>query len=184
MLHHPENMFNVPKPELSPGVDHPIPYFIVEDDAFALGEHPMKPFPYTGLDDRGRVFNYGLSRARRYVEDAFGILSTRFRIFRKEIEMRPEGAQKVVLRAVVLHNMLRIKCGALHPPPPPNSIDHEDLGYLITPGTWRREDPICGMGPAMERNSSAYAKNIRERLADYCLTKEGEMAWQYSVPFQ
>ena len=118
LLHHPENVLNVPKPELIPGVDHPIPYFIVGDDAFALGEQLMKPFPHTGLDDRGRIFNYRLSRARRCVENAFGILSTRFRIFRKEIEMRPEGAQKVVLAAVVLHNMLRIKCGASYIPQP------------------------------------------------------------------
>ncbi|KAJ8046639.1 hypothetical protein HOLleu_05387 [Holothuria leucospilota] len=54
-----------------------------------------------------RVFNYRLSQARRVIENAFGILARRFRVFLKPIPLQPENAQKVALAACVLHNFLQ-----------------------------------------------------------------------------
>ncbi|KAF0697247.1 protein ANTAGONIST OF LIKE HETEROCHROMATIN PROTEIN 1-like, partial [Aphis craccivora] len=62
------------------------PYVFVVDSAFALNKHMMKP--YSGVHDKGngkRVFNYRLSRARRVVENAFGIMASVFRVFRRPI---------------------------------------------------------------------------------------------------
>ncbi|RVE45221.1 hypothetical protein evm_010111 [Chilo suppressalis] len=61
------------------------------DGAFALTEHIMKPYP--GNHDWGspkRKFNQRLSSARVVVENTFGILVTRFRIFKKPFQLNPE----------------------------------------------------------------------------------------------
>jgi hypothetical protein len=54
-----------------------------------------------------RASNYRLSRARRVVENAFCILTQKFRLFYSRIQLTPENADKVVLAACVLHNYLR-----------------------------------------------------------------------------
>ena len=55
----------------------PVEYFMVGDDAFALKPWMVKPYPSRGLSTHERIFNYRLSRARRVVENAFGILANR-----------------------------------------------------------------------------------------------------------
>lgn len=59
-------------------------YVFLGDEAFALNENLMKPF--SGTHRKGsaeRIFNYRLSRARRVVENVFGICSAVFRVLRK-----------------------------------------------------------------------------------------------------
>ncbi|CAK1599439.1 unnamed protein product [Parnassius mnemosyne] len=51
--------------------------------------------------------NYRLSRARRFVENAFGVLSSSYRVLRKPMLLEPEKATKVVLATVYLYNYLR-----------------------------------------------------------------------------
>ena len=43
----------------------------------------------------------------RVVENAFGILTQKFRLFYSRIQLSPENADKVVLAACVLHSYLR-----------------------------------------------------------------------------
>lgn len=76
------NTLNIPGPCPLPNRELPVPFVIVADDAFPLKEFIMKPYPRQDLwDNSKRIFNYRLSRARRTVENAFGILAARFRIF-------------------------------------------------------------------------------------------------------
>jgi hypothetical protein len=62
-----------------------VQYHFLADDAFGLSQRLMKPYPLRNLDPIQRVFNYRFSRTRRVVENAFGILAARFRVFRQPI---------------------------------------------------------------------------------------------------
>lgn len=71
------NEVALPPRESIPGESRPIPYILVGDDGVALKDWIMKPFPFRGLSRQQRVFNYRLSRARRVMDNAFGILAKR-----------------------------------------------------------------------------------------------------------
>jgi DDE superfamily endonuclease len=96
----------IPKSDNLPGTDLCCPYMLVGDEAFPLRTFLMKPFHRRGMADEEIVFNYRLSRARRIVENAFGMLANRFRIYRAPIVLRPCAAKEVVLATTVLHNFL------------------------------------------------------------------------------
>lgn len=68
----------------------------VGDDAFPLETHLLKPYKLRGLTLEQRIFNYRLSRARRVVENAFGILASRFRIFNRPIPLNIETTESLV----------------------------------------------------------------------------------------
>ena len=67
----------VPPAATLPNDDQPLPFAIVGDDAFPLRSWLMKPYPQRLMTKEERIFNYRLSRARRVVENAFGILAHR-----------------------------------------------------------------------------------------------------------
>ena len=84
-------------------------YFILGNDAFPLKLWLMKPYSRRGMDLNQRVFNYWLSRARRVVENAFGILTSHFQIFQRPMQQVPSVVARVVMACLVLHNLLRIR---------------------------------------------------------------------------
>nr|CAI5842911.1 unnamed protein product [Callosobruchus analis] len=84
-----------------------LPYVFVADDAFPLRVDMLKPYRQTDLNSRERkIFNYRLSRARSIVENAFGILASRFQIYHIAINVQSENIEKIVMSACVLHNFL------------------------------------------------------------------------------
>nr|CAI5858211.1 unnamed protein product [Callosobruchus analis] len=77
------------------------------DEAFPLMENLMKPYLQKGISHEEKIFNYRLCRARRVVENVFGILASRFRIFLQPIAIHIESIDAVVLACCTLHNFLR-----------------------------------------------------------------------------
>ena len=67
----------------------------------------MRPYPGKHLTLQQHVFNYRLLRVRRIVESAFGILVSRFRVFRRPLLVIPEVVDAVVKACTVLHNFFR-----------------------------------------------------------------------------
>jgi hypothetical protein len=80
--------------------------FFVGDEAFALTEYFMKPYGQAGLTAEQRIFNYRLSRARRVVENSFGILVSRFGVLQRPIALSPQKDQTIDLTCCYLHNYL------------------------------------------------------------------------------
>lgn len=175
----PSNPLGIPPPSEFPGYKGKLPYYFVADDAFEMGLNLMKPFPSAKLTMKQRIFNYRLSRCRRIVENGFGILATRFRILRREIEMEPDNASMVVMACVVLHNYLRVNASAAYIPK--QATDWEDKDYAQHRGIWRGEATLPGGLPNTIRNHKQVIKDMRSNLADWCLTKEGELRHQYNV---
>ena len=69
------------------------------------------------MDDKKLQFNYRASRYRKVIENAFGILSCRFRLFLARKCLSPETAIDLVVAAVTVHNMLRTKSRDSYSPP-------------------------------------------------------------------
>lgn len=103
------NTFNMPAPQSLPGTSTVLLHVIVGDEAFALHENLMKPYPrQQALHDPSKaVFNYRLSRARRTTENTFGLLCGYFRIFFLPIATAPETTDHLIICACILYNILR-----------------------------------------------------------------------------
>ncbi|CAH2007790.1 unnamed protein product [Acanthoscelides obtectus] len=72
------NILDFPEDSFLPNSNIKIPYVIVCEHAFPLTKKTIKPYPQRGLSNEKRIFNYHVSRPRRTVENAFGILVSRF----------------------------------------------------------------------------------------------------------
>ncbi|XP_050724594.1 uncharacterized protein LOC127002554 [Eriocheir sinensis] len=114
-----------------------VPFHIIGDDAFSLKTWLMKPFAHLSQVHHERVFNYRLSRARRVVENAFGLLQMRWRIFGTTINLRPTVVRVITLCACVLHNLI-----LQHQPPVLHHIDREDQNYNLVPGSWKEQENL------------------------------------------
>ena len=77
-----------------------IPYCWVADEAFPCRMDLMWPYPRGTRGVRSpldqKTFNYRLNRARRIVENAFGILVQRWRIFNRRLQLLPKNVDCVM----------------------------------------------------------------------------------------
>ncbi|CAI6358666.1 unnamed protein product [Macrosiphum euphorbiae] len=106
------DQLNLPAPACLPNTtDSPQPYVIVGDEAFGLHKNLLRPYPGCGLNPTRRVFNYRLSRARRLVECAFGILANKWRVLHSPLLVEPDYADDVVKACCILHNYIRRRDG-------------------------------------------------------------------------
>ena len=160
-----------------------LPYVFVGDDAFGLKRHMMKPNPFSNLSERELVFNYRLSRARRVIENTFGICASRFRFFHRPIIAKVHKVIVITKAVVALHNLLMTvneNDRASHYCPN-TFVDHEGPNGPCL-GEWRQDiqnmngiNSIQNVGAL--RNYGMEAKWVREQFKDY-FNNEGTVDWQ------
>lgn len=177
------NCMNVPGPQMLPSGTVPVPHLIVADDAFPLKPYIMKPYSRRNMTYGERIFNYRLSRARRIVENAFGILSNRFRVFMKPIGLSPANVEHVVLATCSLHNFLRGRSNTRNVYLPSGMVDYEDETHHVIPGRWRQDeagkgDMWSGLGPQSGPCYARDAKAVRDEFCRYFQSQEGSVSWQ------
>lgn len=180
-----ENNLNIKQKYKIPGTEREIPYAFVADDAFPLKTYILKPYSQRNLSQQRRIFNYRLSRARRIVENAFGILASRFRVFLQPIALDPRKVESIVLACCTLHNFLRTKITANAIYTPPAYMDQENpLTGEIQPGEWRNGPCPQGLVP-IERpargRAPTEAKDARDFLCEYFNSADGAVLWQWKM---
>jgi hypothetical protein len=151
----PENFNDIPD----------LPFVIVADDAFALKPNMLKPYGMRGLSSEQKIFNYRLSRSRRVVENAFGILTNRFRVFSKPIPLAPHKVEAITMAACCLHNFLMRNSTS-------QACYVEDV--LETAAKFDRSDKLSRQGG---NRSSDLATEVRNKFTHYFNTI-GSVPWQ------
>nr|CAI5855434.1 unnamed protein product [Callosobruchus analis] len=140
-------------------------HIIVGDEAFPLKTYLLRPYSRFHLDENepNKIYNYRLSRARRVVEDAFGILVARWRVFRRHLEVQPYLVDKIVLASCCLHNML---CSdSLEPDIP----------------TLRSREAALQNLQGIRRNYANDAFRTRETFKEYFNSPIGAVPWQIGM---
>ena len=170
---------NIPGPKFLPRARYlgPMPHVIVADEAFPLHPTIMRPFP------RGRgnyrlprprqIFNYRLSRARKIVENAFGILGQRFRIYNRRMQYSVDTVVKIIKATCILHNFLRSK--TLDVAQINNRLNPNNLEYLGENGA------VVDLGNLPGYRSSNEARRIRRVFTHYFNSVAGRLTWQDTI---
>ena len=167
---------HIPDAKRLPGTEGSMcDFFFVGDDAFPLRHYLMKPYPSRSLTHKERIYNYRLSRARRTVENAFGILANRFRVFHTAICLQPDNVESVIIAASVSHNMLRNR-----------KLMNANVGDSvnvqtneIVDGIWRADPPLGQDLPGgVGKGSTQHAVKQRNLLREYFNSEIGSVPWQ------
>ena len=166
------------------GIPCPVPYFFVGDAAFPLKTCMLRPYPGRFLVEDKRVFNYHLSRARRTIENTFGIMTSNFRIFRRPIVGNPDKVTLITKAACCLHNYLKISEASnplsRRPYCPPGYVDNEDQGGNVHLGEWRSVSAE-GIQDITRVGSNSYSRSaaeLRDFFKEYFMSSTGSLPWQ------
>uniref|UniRef100_A0A8C5PJK6 DDE Tnp4 domain-containing protein n=1 Tax=Leptobrachium leishanense TaxID=445787 RepID=A0A8C5PJK6_9ANUR len=149
---------NIPRPTPLPGTDVAVPYAFVGDEAFGLSTHLLQPYSETHLTVKKRVFNYRLSGARRYVECSFGILSNKWRIFHRPLDVQIDFCVDLVKCCCVLHNFVSGRDG----------FNLDDSLSVIGMEEFINDDVM-----PVNRHSNRY----RDALVTYFTSEAGVVPW-------
>ena len=171
------DLLGFPQPDPLPGDTEDIPYFLVGDDAFALRTFMMKPYGKREMTREERIFNYRLSRARRVVENSFGILANRFQVLLTTMLHEPDTVRLLIKTCVILHNLMRTR----YPVMQNRLVDVEERDGNLVPGAWRqgrnlldtRADRVAGHNRDFKK-----AKAQRNLIREWCDGSAGSVPWQ------
>lgn len=153
-------------------------HYLVGDPAFPLQDYMIRPFAGRGLPHAKAVFNYRHSRARRVVENAFGIASARWRVWRHPIEASPYMVILISKAVCVLHNF---------------AMSHEsnttDTFKRITE-IYQQEQPNKAKLPpnnlhpikfeSNNKRSNKKGAELRDTLKNF-FVNEGQVTWQNDI---
>ena len=145
----------------------------------------VKPYPRGTIQLPEKVTNYRLSRARRIVENAFGIATSRFRLFRRAVTADVEVAVEATKAIVALHNYLMADrhFDTNNTYCPPDYVDLEHDGR-VREGLWRQESDSSSLqdiGSMGSNNYSVDAKKVRDNFCDYFNSNTGSVPWQQAM---
>ncbi|XP_041378671.1 putative nuclease HARBI1 [Gigantopelta aegis] len=104
-----DGFIGLPPPSPLPNDVQDFPYFLLGDDAFGLRTYLMKPYSGHQLTREEMIANYRISRARRVVENAFGIMAQRWRVLLSTMQQMPVTVQTIVEACVCLDNFIRLR---------------------------------------------------------------------------
>ncbi|XP_062588500.1 uncharacterized protein LOC134250166 [Saccostrea cucullata] len=91
-----DSSIGFPAADPLPNDEIPTSYFILGDDAFGLCTYLMKPYSQRQMTKEQRIFNYRVSRSRRIVENAFGIMAQSWQILFTTMQQEPETIAIIV----------------------------------------------------------------------------------------
>lgn len=173
-----DGTINFPDDEPLPNDIEDMPYFLIGDDAFALRKYMQKPHSTKRLKIEERVFNYRLSRARRCVENAFGILANRFGILLTTMQHRPATVRLITMTCCILHNLMRIRYPRLQN----NVADREANNGNLVPGAWREDRNMEDCENVRAPNvDHAAGKRIRNIYTHWVNSPAGSVPWQLDM---
>ena len=170
-----DGSIELPPPSPLPNDVQDLPYFMLGDDAFGLRPYLMKPYSGRHLTREEMIANYRISRARRVVENAFGIMAQRWRVLLSTMQQMPVNAQIIVEACVCLHNFIRLRNPAIQN----IQLDAEDGEHNLIPGAWRQDANLPDLDvPQGGNRDTVLAKRQRDYLSDYFNSPAGCVPWQ------
>lgn len=131
--------------------------------------NPFKGNRLNPLTEQQTIYNKRISHARKTIEDCFGIITNRFRIFKTSISVNVEVAKQITAACCCLHNFL---------------VSHNRLNYLGREydinDDWRnipfQHNRLENFN--LNQRPNVIANELRSFLATFFSSPEGTVAWQ------
>lgn len=159
-------LFNIPPPTQLPNSQIILPHVFLGDEAFPLLTNLMKTYPrmQSLTDNEKAIYNYRHSRARRIVENAFGIMAETFRVFHTPIAMSVDAIDNLIISSCIIHNLL---------------IDHRVLNTNRENVPEMPEENLHPLNNIVEHEFEENLRNIeiRNSFKQY-FNNEGAVQWQ------
>lgn len=157
---------DIPPPKRLPNDDNDcqFPFYFVGDEAFPLLHYLLRPYPQRGLNNVKRIFNYRLSRGRKTVECAFGMMAEKFQVLNTPIRCHDsEKITNIIKSVCILHNYVRKREGSPY---------HKQENHTST------RDVIVQPQQNLYINGQSSPNTLRTYLANYFLKAQAALPWQ------
>jgi len=163
-------------PESSDVKGRKLTYVFIGDKAFSLRKDFLKPCNVKQWTRERKIFNYRPSRARRMIENVFGILVATFGVFKTHNNIQLDNIKDIIMASCALHNFLRKTSPDTYTPS--ECFDTEDLqnGTFIA-GLRSNPSSMATPKKGINRNHPLTGKEVRSQFVEY-FNNEGKVPWQ------